>query len=167
MLRRRKQPPAAQPPPEQIYTDLRAMALGAGQNGVIQRHDDHPEVYGLVVDIPAQGGHATLVALGGNTTSFYTSTGGGTIGAGERPQVAAATQQLLTVVQENIGLIVAPDEGGLPNPGSVRLHLLAEAGLRSADVPEDAFWGRSPHPLWPVIAGIQQVISLIRMASPP
>jgi hypothetical protein len=65
-----------------MYSDLRARALQAATTSVIPHHNGHPDVYGLVVDIPARGGYATVVALGDNTTSLYTSAGGGTIGAG-------------------------------------------------------------------------------------
>ena len=84
--------------PQEIYNGLRSTMLGAASSGQIPRHDDHPDVYGLVIDMPGQGGYATVVALGDNTTSMYTSTGGGIVGAGERPAVAASTQRLLTVL---------------------------------------------------------------------
>jgi hypothetical protein len=48
----------------------------------------HPDISGVVVDVPAQGGFATVVGLTDDTTSMYTSTGGGTIGAGKHPDGA-------------------------------------------------------------------------------
>ena len=167
MFRRRKDSQGGQGPAAQIYSDLRSMALHAAERTTIQRREDHPDVYGVVVDVPAQGGFATVVALGDNTTSFYTSTGGGTIGAAEgRPTVAAATHRLLEVVQTQLGSITDNDDEGLPNPGSVRVHVLMENGLRSTDISEDAFWGKVAHPLTPVVAGVQELISLIRGISP-
>ena len=167
MFRRRRGSQDGQTPPEQVFSDLRSMALRATERATIQRREDHPDVYGVVVDIPAQGGHATVVALGDNTTSLYTSTGGGTIGAGEgRPNVAAATHRLLEVVQAHLGSIADTDDESLPEQGWVRLHVLTGEGLRAADIPEDAFWGRAAHPLTPVVAGVQDVISLLRSLSP-
>lgn len=166
MLRRRKAERDGHPPPEQVYLGLRSVALGAMESGALPRREDHPDVYGLVVDIPAQGGHATVVSLGDNTTSLYTSTGGGTIGAGERPDVAAATHRLLAEVQAHLAAVTATDDGSLPRNGSVRLHVLTAAGLRCADVPEDAFWGQTIHPLTAVIARVQDVLSLLRTATP-
>lgn len=122
---------------------------------------------GLVVDIPAQGGYATVVALTDSTTSMYTSTGGGTIGAGEHATVAAATQQLLAEVQRHRGMFEAAPDTDLPSAGFVRFHVLApSAGRRLADVPEDAFWGRTDHELMPVLAAVQEVISAVRAAGP-
>jgi hypothetical protein len=152
--------------PEELYNGLRSTVLGAAINGQIPRHDDHPDVYGLVIDMPGQGGYASVVALGDNTTSMYTSTGGGIIGAGFRPAVAASTQRLLTVTQDHLGSFTGNGDGSLPEPGTVRLHVLTGQASRVADIPADAFWGRSPHPLRPLIAAAQGVISELRNAHP-
>ena len=63
---------------------------------------EHRDVSGVVVDIPTEGGFATVVGLTDNTTSLYTSTGGGTIGAGEHREVAAGTHRLLSAVQAQL-----------------------------------------------------------------
>ncbi len=119
------------------------------------------------MDIPAQGGFATVVALTDDTTSMYTSVGGGTIGAGEHPEVAELTHRLLRVVQAHLGLFGGGEDRSLPPLGSVRLHLLTPSGGRLADLPEDSFWGRAPHELMPVIASIQDLITAIRELTPP
>src|SRR6478672_7058058 len=101
--RRRRDREGAGSSPEEVFTGLRAMALQATESGALPAPPaDHPDVCGVVVDIPASGGYATLVALTDNTTSLYTSTGGGTIGAGEHAAVAAATHGLLTSVQAHL-----------------------------------------------------------------
>ena len=80
---------------------------------------------GHVVDIPARGGFATVVALTDNTTSMYTSVGGGTIGAGAHPNVASVTQALLATAQVYIEGFSMPDDPDLPPAGQVRFHLLS------------------------------------------
>jgi len=162
MLGRRKRSGQESASPAEMYRDLRSMAFEAAVSGVIPVHRDHPEVFGLVADIPAQGGYATIVALGDNSTSMYTSTGGGTIGAGERPAVAASTQQLLAVVQAHLDAFASADDGTLPEQGWVRLHVLTDQMPRRADVSEDAFWGKASDPLVPVIAAVQDVMSRMR-----
>jgi len=142
------------------------MVLEVASSGRIPLRDDHPDVYGLVVDMPGQGGHATLAALGDNTTSLYTSTGGGILGAGERPAVAASTQRLLKVTQDYLESFTGNEDGSLPGPGRVRLHVLTAGAPRVADIPDDAFWGESTHPLMPVIAAVQGVISSLRDVEP-
>ena len=162
MLGRRKRNGHEPASPEEMYRDLRSMALEAAVSGVIPVHRDHPEVFGLVADIPAQGGYATVVALGDNSTSMHTSTDGGTIGAGERPAVAASTQQLLVVVQAHLDAFASADDGALPEQGWVRLHVLTEKVRRRVDVSEDAFWGKASDPLMPVISAVQDVMSRMR-----
>jgi hypothetical protein len=152
--------------PEEIYNGLRSTALAAAISRQIPRHEDHPDVYGLVIDMPGQGGSATVVALGDNSTSLYTSTGSGIIGAGERPAVAASTQRLLTVAQDHLGSFTGNGDGRLPERGTIRLHVLIGQASPVADIPEDAFWGRSPHPLRPLIAAAQGVISALRNVHP-
>jgi hypothetical protein len=120
----------------------------------------------VIIDIPAQGGCATLVALTDNTTSLYTSTGGGTIGAGGHATVASATHALLASAERHLNLFSVGEDRTMPSPGVVRFHVLSVAEQRTEDVPEDSVWGRADHPLMPVIAAAQQVISSINQASP-
>lgn len=146
---------------------MRALALGAIEQGVLPEPGaEHPRVSGVVVDIPAEGGYATLVALTDSTTSMYTSVGGGTIGAGQHESVAAATHALLSAVDAELSRFTAARDDSLPPAGCVRFHVLASTGGRTKDVPEGAFWGRSDDPLMPVIAAAQGVLSAIREASP-
>jgi hypothetical protein len=152
--------------PANPYEGLRAMALRAVSSGLALPPPDHPDVSGLVVDVPAEGGFATVVALTDNTTSMYTSTGGGTIGAGEHRDVADANHRLLTIVEAHLGSFDRKDDGSLPPKGTVRLHVVTPSGNRSKDVSEDSFWGRSPGPLMPVITAVQELITAIRAASP-
>jgi hypothetical protein len=162
---RRKQPKNGGHEATRPYDGLRAMALGAVANGLQSPGEDHPDVSGLVVDIPAQGGFATVVAFNDDTTSMYMSTGGGTIGAGGHQNVASATQVLLSAAQAQLGAFTRSDDSNLPPPGQVRFHLLSPSGSRDEDVPEESFWGRS-HELTPVIAATQDVISAIRSSTP-
>ena len=62
------------------------------------------------------------------------------------------------------------DHRGLTRPELATLLAYSKIDLYTelldSDVPEDAFWGRVPHPLIPVIAATQQVIAAINSASP-
>ena len=153
-------------PHNDIYFDLRRMALGAVAAGLAPPNAEHPEVAGLVVDIRCDGAFATVVALTDNATSMYTSSGGGTIGAGEHPHVAAATQRLLAEVQAHLDLFDHKDDGTLPPRGAVRLHVLTPTTVRRADVSDKVFWGEAEHALTPVITKVQDVISAMRTATP-
>jgi hypothetical protein len=168
MFRRRRtnDDPGGSGKSEDVYLGLRRLALESVANGLELPSAEHPDVSGVVVDVPSGGSFATIVALTDDTTSMYTSTGGGTLGSGAHHQVAAATHRLLSAVQAQLEAFTSVDRGELPPPGSVRFHVLTATGSRFEDVPEDCFWGRSPHPLLPVIASAQEVVSAIREASP-
>jgi hypothetical protein len=152
----------AGPPPQDVYAGLRWTALSSGRNGSILRRDAHPDVYGLVADMPKPAGWTTVVALGDDTTSMYTSTGGGMTGTGGHAAVAAATQQLLATVQAHLAAFGTADDGAYPPYGTVRFHLLTGAAGRYADVPDEAFWGQAADPLKPVIAAMQDVLASLR-----
>lgn len=80
---------------QQVYERLRNMALNAtdvSAAGVA--------VAGVVVDIPAERGFASVSSLGDGTTSLYTSTGGGTIGCRNLRPRRASHQNLLTAAQQ-------------------------------------------------------------------
>ena len=167
MLGRRKRRGGDDPPADaNPYEGLRALALRAVENGLPAPAGDHPGVSGVVVDIPSSGAFATVVALTDNTTSMYTSTGGGSIGAGEHAEVAAATHQLLTVVQAHLAAFGLADDGSFPPAGSVRFHVLTPTSTRRLDVGEDSFWGRAPHEVMAVIGATQELISAMRRVSP-
>jgi hypothetical protein len=149
------------PDPEESYLALRGQAIAVADTGLVGPSAEHPRAIGVVVDVPARGGFATVVALADGTTSMYTSVGGGTIGAGSHAAVVEATHSLLSVVEAHIDAFARADDSSLPPPGSVRFHVVTPDGLLVTDVPEDSFWGRSPHPLMPIIASTQRLIGEI------
>jgi hypothetical protein len=150
----------------EMYRRLRAMALDAVALGLPAPPPEHPGVSGVIVDIPAGGGaFATLVAMADGTTSLYSSTGGGTIGAGAHPAVAEAAQRLLALVDQRLEEFGEDDETEQPIGPRVRFFVLTPEGRRVADVPDDAFWGREEHELTPVIAAAQEVITALRQVS--
>src|SRR4051812_19903215 len=127
----------------EMYRRLRAMALEAVALGLPAPPPQHAGVSGVGVDIPAGGGaFATLVAMADGTTSLYSSTGGGTIGAGAHQAVADATHALLALVDRRLDEFGEDDDSEQPIGARVRFFVLTPDGRRVADVPDDAFWGR-------------------------
>jgi hypothetical protein len=140
------------------YEGLRDLALDAGQvRGVRGR------IAAIVIDIPAEGGYATIAGFADDTTSLYGSTGGGTIGAGNFRPVAEATRQLLHTAAAHIDAFTETDSGAWPPTGSVRFHLVAAEGNKFLDVPESSFWGRETREVMPIIEAAQVVVAGIRM----
>jgi hypothetical protein len=138
-----------------MYAKLRDQALTAG-------------IRGAVIDVPVDDGWITFVSMGDDTTSMYTSVGGGTIGAGEHAPVAAATQKLLTTIDEHLDQFEESDDTGHPGHETVRVFaLIPDGSRRVADAPEDAFWARTDHELTSVLMAVQDVVTAIREVPQP
>lgn len=165
MFGRRKRKATSSESPVDVYYGLRHNVLESATRGWIAPRPQHPRIAGVVVDVPTNGGFATLVALADDTTSLYNSVGGGTIGAGAHRSVADANCRLLTTIDEYLLGFAIGDDDALPQSGSVRFHVLGATSRSIADVPIESFWGRADHPLMPVIVATHDLISEIRSAS--
>lgn len=143
------------------------MALGVTEAEVGKPPPEFAPVLGVVIDIPRAGGVASVVALADGTTSMYTSTSGGTIGAGAHEAVATKSHALLTTLQRQIEMFPADERVNLPSVDFVQITLITSTGRRRASVPAAAFWGQEPSTVIDLIAAIQDVISAISGAGPP
>jgi hypothetical protein len=123
---------------------------------------DLPDVFGVVMEIGHGGGVATLVALRGGMTSLYFSTGGGMIGGGEHPQVAAATQVLIRTAQAHLASVPASTDTALPAAGRVVLRVLTYGGRRALEAGDDELVA-GEHPLSPVFYAADDVITQLRL----
>src|SRR5262245_15450288 len=162
---RRKATPSPQSP-DRVYDGLRKAALKVTEATVGKAPPEHPDLLGAVIDIPSRGGIASVVAMADGTTSMYTSTGGGTIGAGAHEAVARATHALLATLQELIEMFPADERVDLPPADMVQITLVTHVGRRRANVPAAAFWGNEPSTVVELIAAIHDVISAIRRIDP-
>ena len=144
----------------EVYLQLRSNALELGRR--VDPVSAHPDVQGVVIDIPRGGATATIVALADGTTSMCTSTGGGVIGGGGHEAVARATTELLVAIQANLVLFPRDGDRSLPPDGFVRYTVLTPEGRRIAHVPEAAFWGQEASPVADLIAAAQAVLSRLR-----
>lgn len=142
MFRRRAAPSSQSP--DRVYNGLRTEALEVTEAVIGKAPPEHPNVLGVVIDIPAEGGIASVIAMADGTTSMYTSTGGGTIGAGTHDAVASATQALLAKLEGLIEMFPADERVDLPLPDMVQITLITPDGRRRANVPAAAFWGEEP-----------------------
>ena len=106
---------------------------------------------------------ATLVGLADGTTSMYFSNGGGVIGAGAHPQVAAATERWLEVGAASLGEL-APAEGEIRLPADARTQFVAvtPAGRLWAVAVEDEL-GAGAHELSQLFYAGHEVITSIRL----
>jgi hypothetical protein len=148
-----------------VYLGLRQRALDAIVTGPITPRPEHPRIAGVVIDVPSSGGFATVVALADDTSSLYTSVGGGMIGGGAHESVATANRHLLTTIDEQLLAFSIGGDDAFPGSGLVRYHVLGATSRSTADVPEASFWGKADHPLMPVIVATQELIAAMRVAA--
>lgn len=108
---------------------------------------------------------ATIVAVADGTVSLYLSTGGGVIGAGEHAAVRGVAERFREIVAESRGLLQRAEDFPLPENGQVRFHARIADGRFTAVAAEEALRG-GRHPLSPLYAAGQDVLTEIRLASP-
>lgn len=144
MFRRRAkagQREAAQPPPEEIYLGLRNRVLTLDPTSEGRR--DQP-VWGCLVETGYPNGIATLVCLYDGTTSLYTSSGGGMIGAGGHARVVRQNAELLTILRAHLRAMSPSTDDKLPENGQTIIRALTSAGQRLFEAPSnDLVEGRS------------------------
>lgn len=122
-------------------------------------------VWGCVMEMGLPEGVASLVALNSGHTSLYYSNGGGVIGSGCSPPVAAASQALCQRAVEFAHLTTFTTTTPYPEVGHVRFYLRTPEGLRTAECPEPELASRA-HPLTPLYDASHEVLTQIRLNSP-
>ena len=119
--------------------------------------------WAVVMDTAFPEGVASLAVVADGTTSLYTSTGGGTIGAGTHENVASASQAFLDRVDGALDLLVPASSFPLPSTGRVRFCVLTFDGGRTAEADEQDL-GEGRHPLSGVFLAGHDVITQLREA---
>jgi hypothetical protein len=148
---------------QSVYAGLRNSILSLDPAEVgIGPTPELPRVWGFVMDTGYPNGTATVVALADGTTSLYTSTGGGIIGAGEHATVAAATRALLGVVEAHLDQLPTDAQYDLPPADWVVLRALTYGGQRAVLAEEDEL-GYDRHPLSPIFHAVHKVITALRL----
>jgi hypothetical protein len=145
------------------YKGLRAMALGLNPADVgVVTTSDSPQVFGVVMDMGMSPGTATIVALADGTTSMYTSSGGGTIGAGQHQSVADATRNLISVAQANLQYFDGKHSDKLPKSEHTSITILTTVGTKSLAAATNDF-GYRRIPGSDVFHAANDVITQLRM----
>ena len=158
-----QQPDAASKP---IMDDLRSMVLGLSpaEIGVSPQTFPH-QAWGMVMETGMDGGYYTLVVLADGTTSLYFSTGGGVIGAGEKPGVREASQQFIALGNRLLGSAQEAASLQPPAKGNTQFFFLTFDGVRSYAAPEVEL-GEERDRLSPLFHAGHAVIAAIRQAQP-
>lgn len=162
--------PADGPAPggvDPTYLALRGRLLGTSPSelGLVPT-GRLPRVWAVLADLSVGGAFATVVGIADGTTSMYTSTGGGIIGAGSRPEVAAVTARLLEAAERCLDAMTAADTAdlaALPAVGHVAFVALTRGAMRRVEVPEDEAQER-PGPAHDLYLATHDVITQLRLA---
>jgi hypothetical protein len=154
-------------PPAEVYADLRSISLTVD---VADIHLPPGEPWSgasvAMMEIGLSSGTATIVAIADGSVSMYTSTGGGVIGAGEHAAVRAAGDRFRGAAAAARADLLPTTEFPGPTPGEVRFQLRTEDGGFTGAAPEAALAG-GRHPLSELYAAGQDLVTEIRLASPP
>lgn len=147
---------------QQVYAGLRRTILDMQAYELGLDPSRRGPVWGVMVELGAANGTATLVALADDTTSLYTSNGGGIIGAGFHENVAIATRNLLSTVTACLHDIPRSDDDSLPADGRWVIRALTDTGRHAANVAEPILHdGR--HPLSAVYHAAHGVLTQLRL----
>jgi hypothetical protein len=155
--------PSARP---EVFQELRSIALGVDL-ATIAVEDGRPwsGAAVAVMEMNVTGTVATIVATADGGVSMYLSSGGGVIGAGGHAAVQPAAERFRNVAADSRGLLQAPEGFPLPEAGQVRFHVRTDDGEYSGSADEVALRsGR--HPLSPLYAAGQDLLTEIRLATP-
>jgi hypothetical protein len=149
--------------PPSVYDDLRGrvLALDPAEAGLAPSAR-HPRVYGGLLETGLGTGTFTLVCLADGTTSLYLSSGGGTIGGGEHPPVAAATLAFLDALEAGLDGFGADRDDAPPRTGRAVLRALTYDGRRGVEAEERAL-GEGRDPASPVFYAAHDVITALRL----
>lgn len=122
--------------------------------------------WGFVMDtVMADDAWHCLVALGDGTTSLYTSSAFGVIGAGSHSTVRRTSEALLATVSSELGLFSPVATTDLPRAGQVALRALTFGGHVAVVASEDDL-GYGRHAASPLFHAAHAVISELRRVTP-
>jgi hypothetical protein len=145
---------------DSTYLRLRRMVLDLDPVAVPTA--ELPRVWGAMMDTGYPNGTATVVCLADGTTSLYTSTGGGILGAGVHESVAVPSRQLLTLVEAHLNQMPPSTEDTLPDPDWVVMRALTFTDRRAVPAEEDEL-AYNRHALAAVFHAFHTVITQLRL----
>lgn len=163
MFGKRRPKPTQSDADGSVFMGLREQILNLDPASIgLTPTTDRPLVWGALMDMGYPNDRwATLVALADGTTSLYTSTGGGIIGAGTRPAVVAASAAWLSTMEQHLDVLTAVSGSRLPPGGFVTIRALLFGGQRAVEAPEDAL-GHGLHPASALFHSAHGVITELR-----
>jgi hypothetical protein len=151
--------------PREVYLSLRSRVLDLDPDELRVPDERHiGPAWCALMEVGLADATASIVAVADGTVSFYTSAGGGTIGAGEHAAAREAGMRFLEVAGNELRSLQPTGDFPLPDAGQVRFHVRASAGNLTGEAPENALQ-RGRHVLSPLYFAGQDVLTEIRLLS--
>lgn len=125
-------PGAGTEDPLAVYLQLRGIPLGE-QGGPSEPFEDST-VVAVLLEWGQANGSATVAAMADGTTSLYTSTGGGVIGAGAHALVREANRRLMQAAQDHLEEFTPTTETPVPAQGRLAIVIRTTHDLRRSEV---------------------------------
>lgn len=148
------------------WLGLRTMALNI-KPSEMGLQPGNAESYGFIMEMGMtdRNAKATIVAFRDGTISMYLSTGGGTIGVGQRsPEAAELGKQVVAAVGDYTNHLEITTDLPIAGTDRVRFYIMTGHGTYTAEVDRKAVEQQS-HPLFPLFVGGQKLLTVIRLAS--
>jgi hypothetical protein len=149
-------------PAKNPYEGLREQALRAGTSPGVEALPSG--VAGALMEIGLRDGSATILAMADGTVSMYTSGGGGILGYDAKPAVREAGQRFLAAAETFAPGFALAEHVAPPRAGYVRFLLTTRDGVRASTEVEGSQVETRTHPLMPLYAAGQGVVTAIRLA---
>jgi len=118
------------------------------------------QVWGVLLDIGLPEACATLISLADGSASLSFSNGGGLIGGGEHPEVAAAAKEFVHAANEHLARMTPAREFPLASNGQAIFYVLTTNGVFTAEADQAELGGI--HALTPLFALGQDVLTALR-----
>jgi hypothetical protein len=146
------------------YLGLRSLAFTVDPDTIQVSRESHLRAaWCALLEFGLEGGSATLLAVADGTVSFYTSTGGGVIGAGEHEAVRIAADRFLEEASDaSVFMRAVGDIPGTPALGHVGIHVRTFDATLSAELPEEALQ-RGRHELASLYNAGQDLLTEVRL----
>jgi hypothetical protein len=123
-------------------------------------------IRGVVTDWGRPGGLATMVAIDDGSVSLYLNPGGGIIGVGTKPNVAAAATQLLAEAERVRDKFTVQTSFPAPAKDSAVFYLLTDDATLASPAIEWDTTRDSSSPLGALNETAQELLTQIRKTSP-
>lgn len=149
--------------PEDVYWDLRDMALHMKPEALGLNPTDDREPFAVVMDMDVNGKTATIISFATGDASLYVSTGGSVIGGGVSQDVASAAKKLVKAATSHLAVMTKVDRQPLPQAGQVIFYVVTREGIYSPGSRSQQALGDGQDSLSPLFYDGMEVLTQMRL----